>query len=162
MLKKLSQGQSKVSLTPKNPSRLLINRLLELHEGIRDRPYKDSVGILTIGIGRNLQAKPLSRAAINFLLEEDLVEVRYSVRKSLPWSFRLDPVRLAVLHDMAFNLGINGLLSFKNTLDLFERGEYEKAADNMLKSKWAKQVGARAVRLSNMVRTGMIPDDLPE
>jgi lysozyme len=63
-------------------------------------------------------------------------------------------VRQNVLADMCFNLGIGGLLSFKNTLAMVEHGKYEEAAAAMLQSKWATQVGQRAIELSEMMRTG--------
>jgi lysozyme len=59
---------------------------------------------------------------------------------------------------MAFNLGTNGLLSFANTLKFIKDKDYIRAADNMLKSKWAEQVGKRALTLSEMIRTGKDPD----
>lgn len=90
----------------------------------------------------------------------DIEEHNAQLAAALPWVARLDPARRRVLQNMAFNLGVGrpggtkGLLGFKNTLGMIERGEYDRAADAMLKSLWAKQVGQRAVRLSNTMRTG--------
>ena len=89
-----------------------------------------------------------------------LVEHSAELASRLPWMARLDPARRRVLQNMAFNLGVGepggrkGLLGFRNTLGMIERGEYAAAADAMLKSLWARQVGQRAVRLSNTMRTG--------
>lgn len=133
------------------------NRLIEqlkLHEGVRDRPYKDSVGKLTIGVGRNLTDKGLKPKEIEYLLMNDIMECIDDLNKYLPWWRQLNEVRQRVLMDMCFNLGIGGLLGFKNTLAFIQSGDYEQASQNMLLSKWAGQVGQRARRLSEMIRTG--------
>lgn len=133
------------------------NRLIEqlkLHEGVRDRPYKDSVGKLTIGVGRNLTDKGLKPKEIEYLLMNDIMDCIDDLNKYLPWWRQLNEVRQRVLMDMCFNLGIGGLLGFKNTLAFIQSGDYEQASQNMLLSKWAGQVGQRARRLSEMMRTG--------
>lgn len=133
------------------------NRLIEqlkLHEGVRDRPYKDSVGKLTIGVGRNLTDKGLKPKEIEYLLMNDIMECIDDLNKYLPWWRQLNEVRQRVLMDMCFNLGIGGLLGFKNTLAFIQSGDYEQASQNMLSSKWASQVGQRSRRLSEMMRTG--------
>lgn len=89
---------------------------LDLHEGRRAFPYADTVGKLTIGVGHNLTDNGLSDAAIDFILNED-IEIHWKeLIAKLPWVEQLDEVRQRVLLDMAFNLGVPGLLSFKNTL----------------------------------------------
>jgi lysozyme len=133
------------------------NRLIEqlkLHEGVRDRPYKDSVGKLTIGVGRNLTDKGLKPKEIEYLLMNDIMDCIDDLNKYLPWWRQLNEVRQRVLMDMCFNLGIGGLLGFKNTLAFIQSGDYEQASQNMLLSKWASQVGQRSRRLSEMMRTG--------
>lgn len=131
---------------------------LILHEGIRFKPYRDSVGKLTIGIGRNLDDKGITREEALYLFENDVKEKTAELDRYLPWWRKLDEVRQRVLLDMCFNMGIGderrGLRSFKNTLSAIEDGLYEEAADLMLKSKWAKQVKGRARRLARMMRTG--------
>lgn len=133
---------------------------LRLHEGERRKPYRDTVGKLTIGIGRNLDDKGLRRDEIEYLLANDIADARADLDRYLPWWRGLDPVRQRVLIDMVFNMGAGspgkgGLLSFVNTLSEIRRGNYGIAADMMLASKWAQQVGGRAVRLATMMRTGM-------
>lgn len=128
---------------------------LVLHEGLRQFPYKDTVGKITIGVGRNLTDKGLSHPEIHFLLENDIDGTWDGLAAALPWVKDLDDVRQRVLLDMAFNLGVAGLLKFKATLAAVERGDYAAAATNMLKSKWAKQVGHRAVRLARMMSDGV-------
>lgn len=133
---------------------------LRLHEGERRKAYRDTVGKLTIGIGRNLDDKGLRRDEIEYLLANDIADARADLDRYLPWWRGLDPVRQRVLIDMAFNMGAGspkggGLLSFVNTLSEIRRGNYGIAADMMLASKWAQQVDRRAVRLATMMRTGM-------
>ena len=133
---------------------------LRLHEGERKKPYRDTVGKLTIGIGRNLDDKGLRRDEIEYLLANDIADARADLDRYLPWWRGLDPVRQRVLIDMSFNMGMGapnrgGLLSFVNTLSNIRQGRYAEAADMMLASKWAQQVGRRAVRLATMMRTGM-------
>lgn len=94
------------------------------------------------------------------VLIADVIDHNAELSRRLPWVAQLDPARRRVLQNMAFNLGVGraggtkGLLGFKNTLGMIERGQFAMAADGMLKSLWAKQVGQRAVRLANTMRTG--------
>jgi lysozyme len=131
---------------------------LELHEGRRRKPYADTVGKTTIGIGRNLIDVGLSDDEIDLMLAHDINRTIQDLDIHLPWWRQLDEVRARVLVDMAFNMGVGnaskGLLSFRNTLNLVEEGMYALAANNMLASKWARQVGRRAIRLADMMRTG--------
>jgi lysozyme len=87
------------------------------------------------------------------LLENDVMHPVTWLDHHLPWCRRLDAVRQRVIINMAFNLG-GKLLTFANTLAMVQRGDYAAAADGMLASKWATQVGARAYRLATMMRTG--------
>ena len=134
--------------------------LIKGHEGLRLRAYQDSLGVWTIGWGRNLIARGVSEAEAAMLLGNDLAEVRRDLRRRLPWIDRLDEVRLAVLVDMAFNLGVAGVLRFAQMLGHVERGEYGPASQAMLESRWARQVGRRAVRLCAMMQSGLWPAEL--
>jgi lysozyme len=122
-------------------------------EGVKLKVYRDSLGIETIGVGRNLRDKGITQDEALFLLENDLDECIHDL-SVFPWFVALDPVRQRVVVDMRFNLGPSRLRSFTRTLAAVARGDYEAAATGMLKSKWAKQVGQRAVRLAAMMRTG--------
>lgn len=130
-----------------------IEEQLILHEGMKLKPYRCPAGKLTIGVGRNLEDKGLSKQEALFLLRRDIAEITNELRK-YPWFKTLDMVRQKVLIDMAFNLGINGLLSFKKMLSYLKAGDYEKAADEMVNSRWYGQVGDRSKRLVKMMRTG--------
>ncbi len=127
---------------------------LRAHEGLRLKPYRDTVGKLTVGIGRNLDDVGLREAEAKLLCANDVREVEAGLDARLPWWRGLDASRRAVLTDMAFNLGLDGLLGFHTTLSLVEAGRFAEAAQQMLRSKWASQVGRRAATLSRMMRTG--------
>lgn len=135
-------------------------RQLRLHEGERLKPYRCTAGKLTIGIGRNLEDRGITAEESAYLLGNDIDGFYAALLKALPWVANLDEVRQRVLLDMAFNLGIVGLLGFKNTLATIQAGNYAKAGPMMLQSKWAGQVGKRAERLSTMMVTGKDPREL--
>lgn len=126
---------------------------LRRDEGVRAKMYKDSLGIETIGVGHNLRAKGISQNAIDVILMDDIVDVIIDLFKALPWARRLSNARQGVLINMAFNLGVAGLLTFVNTLKAVEEGRWADAARGMLMSKWATQVGSRATRLARQMET---------
>jgi lysozyme len=127
---------------------------LRRHEGERLKPYRCTAGKLTIGVGRNLDDRGITAQESAYLLSNDIDRVWTELNARLPWVTGLSDVRQRVLLDMAFNLGIDGLLKFRNTLATIEAGNYQKAGEMMLDSLWAKQVGMRAQRLSRMMQTG--------
>jgi len=137
------------------PDRQKMIRQLRLHEGERLKPYRCTAGKLTIGVGRNLEDRGISAEEAAYLLNNDIDREWKDLTTNLPWVTGLSDVRQRVLLDMSFNLGIDGLLKFKNTLAAIRRGDYNRAADMMLASIWAKQVGTRAARLSQMMRSGI-------
>jgi len=128
-------------------------RQLIQDEGLRLKPYRCTAGRLTIGVGRNLDDRGITEAEALLLLENDIQSFWEQLTRAQPWiASAPEPVQEALLN-MAFNLGLGGLLGFKNTLALLHSGDYKKAAKAMLESQWARQVGARAARLADMVRT---------
>jgi lysozyme len=127
---------------------------LKRDEGLRLKPYRDSVGKLTIGYGRNLDDNGVTEEEAAGLLYNDIVTAKQSLAKHLPWFMQLDDARRGVLINMAFNLGIWGLLSFKKFLASIQSGDYATAKAEMLNSRWAEQVGARAQRLAIQMETG--------
>lgn len=129
-----------------------IEQQLLLHEGLKLKPYRCTEGYLTIGIGLNLDAGITEEEAI-WLLQSRLKGIIAQLER-YEWYTKLDPVRQKVMIDMAYNLGITGLLKFRKMIAAIELGDYEKAAKEMLDSKWARQVGKRAQRLAEMMRTG--------
>jgi len=120
-------------------------------------PYQDSVGVWTVGVGHNLQAKPITHDTAMVMLEHDIRDSEESLdRISETWR-TLDGVRQRVLLNMVFNLGEDGLRGFRNMWSAVDAADYEQAAHEMLDSRWAVQVGVRATRLADMMRTGMEP-----
>ena len=131
-----------------------LQALLIRHEGLRLKPYRDTVGKLTIGVGRNLDDVGISEAEALDLLGADLLRVQTGLDRRHPWWRSLDPVRRHALIDMAFNLGPQGLDGFTLTLAGIRGGAYAEASREMLRSRWAEQVGARAVELAHMIQAG--------
>jgi lysozyme len=123
-------------------------------EGLRLSPYKDSLGKLTIGYGRCLDTRGISKDEAEYMLANDLHSVRIELAARIPWITDLNEARQAVLQNMAFNMGIPGLLGFRTTLALVKGGQFVEAAKAMLESKWAKQVGTRATRLTQQMSDG--------
>lgn len=126
-------------------------------EGLRLRVYTDSVGKLTVGVGRNISDKDFHQEEVQLMLENDIKESCAFLDENFPWWKDLDEVRQRVLVNMAFNLGSH-LLGFKNTMALVQSGNFVSAANAMLKSLWATQVGVRAQRLARMMASGVAPD----
>lgn len=130
----------------------LVDQLVE-HEGLRLKAYTDSVGKLTIGVGRNLSDKGITSGEAFVLLDHDIDEAFHDLAK-FSWFSALDPVRQRILVDMRFNLGPHRFRGFRQMIHAVAIGDYYQAAEQMLASKWANQVKDRSVRLSRMMRTG--------
>jgi lysozyme len=133
-----------------------LRAMLIRQEGLKLKPYRDSVGKLTIGVGHNLEDTGISEAAAYFILDEDIA-VANSEAAKLPVFASLDPVRQDVLIDMVFNMGLPRLRGFVNMLGALADRNWDEAAKQMLDSRWATQVGRRAEELSEMIRTGAYP-----
>lgn len=132
---------------------LLVSQLI-MQEGFRPHPYKDTVGKLTIGFGRNLDDVGVSKQEALIMLNND-ISVAVRETKDLFSGFdELGRVRQAVLVNMCFNIGKSKLVGFKGLRAAVEAKDYERAADEMLDSLWARQVGRRADTLANLMRTG--------
>lgn len=124
------------------------------HEGIKLHPYQCPAGKLTIGIGRNLEENGISRAEAFYLLENDLKRCETECAQSFPWFELLNPVRQGVVVEMVFNLGLKRFLDFKRFMKALTIKDYSCAAQEMLNSRWALQVGKRAERLAQIMKTG--------
>jgi lysozyme len=151
----------------------LIDQLI-LHEGMVLKVYQDHLGIDTIGVGRNLEDRGITdgelafmsmlrteiyeqgitEANARFLLANDIDIVEEELRNAHPCIDRLDDVRIRVVLDMAFNMGVPRLCKFKNMWAGIHDGDYVRASAEMLDSRWATQVGQRATRLSEAMKTG--------
>lgn len=123
-------------------------------EGMRLRPYKDTAGKTTIGVGRNLDDVGISKDEAMAMLRNDITAATNSLEQAFPWTVALDPVRQSALVNMTFNMGIGGLAKFKNFLAACQQGNWGEAKAQMLDSVWAEQTGARAQRLALQIETG--------
>ena len=128
---------------------------LKRDEGIRLKPYRDAMGRLTIGVGRNLDDVGISETESDFLLVNDIERTVATLDAHLPWWRTLDTVRQRVMTNMAFKLGMGRLLTFHDALAAMQMHQYARAAQAMVDSRWASQVGQRAVRLAEQMRTGV-------
>lgn len=129
------------------------------HEGFEEKPYTCSMGKLTIGYGRNLEDKGITRTEAEFLFRNDVREAIQDVNRqfgSHHWFTSLDLCRKWVLIEMCFQMGLPKLLDFKKTLEYVRNNQYTKAANEMLRSQWAKQTPKRARTLSEQMRTGKL------
>lgn len=131
-----------------------LRRQLIAHEDIRLKPYRDTRGKLTIGVGRNLDDMGLTQGEVMSMLDHDIARCINELNDHLPWWRNMTDARQRALLDMCFNLGITRLKTFKKALAAMQEEDYDKAALEMLDSKWARQVKGRAVTLASMMRAG--------
>lgn len=127
---------------------------LHVDEGIRPRIYRDSVGKWTGGVGRNLSDRPFSNDEIALMLANDIATAERDLDRALPWWRAMSDARQQALCNMCFNLGIGRLLGFRKMLALLEAGDWAAAASEAIDSKWAGQVGERAIRIAQQYRKG--------
>ena len=128
-------------------------KLLIEDEGLKLKAYKDTLGVTTIGVGRNLDQVGISEEEAMMLLDNDIANV-YKQAMVLPWFKYLSIKRQDVILSMIFNMGLAGVLEFKGMIRALIVADYEVAAEEMLDSKWAGQVRRRAKRLAAMMREG--------
>ena len=145
------------------------------HEGLRLTVYKDSLGIDTVGIGRNLQDRGISKEELDeldipsidhvyeygiteadamFLAQNDVQIVEEELLRAHPCVEDLDAVRQLVLVDMAFNMGVPRLCKFKKMWNAIHERKFDIAAKEMLDSRWATQVKSRSTKLANAMHNG--------
>lgn len=127
--------------------------LLKLHEGFRATPYRCTAGKITIGYGRNLEDCPLDEEEAVFLLLRPVREAAEDIQ-TFNFGRYLNEARAAAVIDMRYNLGPTRFRGFKRFIAAMDRKDYDTAAAEMLDSRWATQVGDRAIRLSEIIRTG--------
>lgn len=136
-----------------------LTKQLRRDEGDKPTVYNDHLGYATIGVGRLIDPrKPgagLRPDEVAYLLNNDIDDRIEALTRRLPWFQDLDDVRKGVLLNMAFQMGVDGLLKFVNTLAMVRAGDYDKASVGMLNSLWAKQTPERAKRLSEQMKTGV-------
>lgn len=127
---------------------------LQHDEGLRLKPYRDTVGKLTIGIGRNLDDVGVSEEECRLLFNNDVEKAIVQIKKLVPSFDTLNSIRQEVLVNMIFNMGFGALSGFHHFLTSVENGDFDTASRQMLESQWANQVGQRAIRLSQEMKSG--------
>lgn len=139
-----------------------IIELLRAHEGVETHGYKCTSGKLTLGVGRNIDPAGglgLSQDEIDYLLTNDIKRVTAELETAFPWFSVLDEVRQYALIDLCFNLGLTRLKLFRLALGAMENQDYDTAQKEFLDSNWAKQVGTRAITVTDMIRYGVFSPD---
>ena len=129
----------------------LLREQIKRHEGLRLHPYQDSRGVWTIGYGHT---GPITLEAAEVLLNQDIARAVSDFYRMPDWIDKLDITRKRVLVNMIFNLGLQGLKTFKKMLSALERKDYQTAAIELLDSKYARQVGSRAEELAKQLLDG--------
>jgi lysozyme len=126
-----------------------LSAIITLHEGLKLKPYFDTVGKMTIGVGRNLDDVGISHDEAFTLLSNDITNATIQLSQYL-WFVKLDPVRQGVLIELVFNIGMSRFLQFNDMIAALKVLDYTKASNELLDSLWANQVGHD--RASNMAR----------
>lgn len=137
-------------------SRQKLRSLLIQHESYRQYAYTDETGHITIGIGRNLNDRGISLNEALYLLDDDILYFTTKLSSALPCWSKLNDARQIALVDMCFNVGVQGLLNFKEMIEYLNNGEYQKASDEMMNSRWKDEVKERANCVAEIIRTGEI------
>ena len=127
-----------------------LRAMLRQHEGVRHLPYHDTMGKITIGVGRNLTDRGLSQDEISLLFEND-IKLSIDILDSLftKWHEFPTSARHALI-SMAFNLGGPRLTKFKKMRSALENRDFLRAANEADNSLWAQQVPARAADVIKM------------
>ena len=142
---------------------------IKFHEGVKNVVYKDHLGYLTVGVGHLiLETEPennlkegdsITDERVNELFEVDLKVCTDELDAKLPWWKDLDEIRQRCMIDLTFNMGMPRLLKFKKTLAHLQNSDFASAGDELLNSNYARQVGKRANRISEMIKTGVDSND---
>ena len=135
----------------------MIIEMLRKHEGVETHAYVDTVGKVTIGVGRNIDSGGgigLSDDEIDYLLANDLQRVEAELSQTFEWYDDLNDPRKDAMMDMCFNMGLPRLSKFKKSLAAMARGDYKTASAEFLDSRWATQVGMRSVTITDIIESG--------
>jgi len=134
-----------------------MNKLIEqlkIHEGVKLKPYKCSAGKLTIGVGKNIEDNGITLEEAEYLLQNDIAEATRQLLHAFPWMKDFNDARISAMINFTFNVGIGTVKKFEKALTAMQEGNFELAADEMMDSRWARQVGNRAVEVTEQIRTG--------
>lgn len=145
-----------------------LKKQLVIHEGLELKPYRCSADKLTIGVGRNIQEVGISQDEAMYLLNNDIMNVEIQCRRTFAWYEKLSPVRKECLINLIFNMGLTTFLKFKKTISYIEQAvngdekAWELAASELLQSRYARQVGRRAIDCANMLADNLEPQSQTE
>jgi lysozyme len=134
-----------------------MNKLIEqlkIHEGFRSNVYTCSAGKKTCGYGRNLDDVGISEEEAEMLLKNDIYEATNQLLNAFPWMATFSDVRISAMINFTFNVGIGTVKTFTKSIDALKKEDFNLAADMMLDSRWAEQVGDRAIQITEQIRTG--------
>jgi len=131
---------------------------LKKHEGFRSKPYLCTAGKLTIGYGRNLDDVGIDQSEADSLLRNDIYAAIRELDK-YPWAAELDQVRFDAMTNFMFNIGAGTFAKFKKMIAAMEAKDYGRASMELLDSRYAKQVGQRALDVSYMIEIGEYPPE---
>lgn len=137
-----------------------VRSMVKLHERCRLKPYIDTTGNITIGWGFNLTEHGITQDLADRWRDEKIATAISECRRAFPWFDGIDPVRKVALADMAYNMGLTRLLTFKRTLAAMEKKKWKTAAMHATSSLWYTQTKTRAVRIVQMIATGQWPSDV--
>jgi len=126
---------------------------LKKHEGFSAVPYRCTAGYLTIGYGWNLEAG-IDEDTAEYLLVQQVSAIQLECVRKFEWFRNINEARRDVVTNMVFNLGMTGFTKFKKTIAAIEDGDFDKAAEEMVDSRWASQVGYRAYELADQMKLG--------
>ena len=132
---------------------ILLEQLKDF-EGLELKAYQCTAGKTTIGLGRNLDDYGITEEEAYYLAKNNINELEDELDRAIPWWRQLDDARQRALINLSYNVGTTTLLKFKKTLQYLEDGSYEEAVKEVLDSRWAEQVGRRAIFISNVFLTG--------
>jgi lysozyme len=130
-----------------------IKQWIKKHEGLKLEPYLDSLGNLTIGVGRCLSLNGISKEEAEYLLENDIREAIRGLQQYSWYVVQPAGVQMALIN-MCFNLGLPKLLGFRKMIKGLIDRDYEVAAAEALDSRWALQVKGRSEAVADKIRAG--------
>ena len=128
-----------------------LSKQLLYHEGIRLKPYRCSADKLTIGIGRNIEDVGITEEEAFYLLNNDIKKVVEQCQRNFKWFDGLNDLRKEAIVNLVFNMGFGKFLQFKKTIKHIENEEFELAGAELLDSRYAQQVGQRAIDVANQL-----------
>ena len=126
---------------------------IKKHEGFRDRVYKCTAGVDTIGYGFAIKDLVLDQDIADIILQRKLNQLIKRIKRTFTWYDRIPEEAQHVVVNMCFQLGIGGVSKFKKTLSHFKNHKWQEASVEMLDSKWARQTPNRALELSNIIKS---------